>query len=274
MATCRHLPTEILPRSHSLTSANRTIKSATERIFLPGIRFFGFKLKINITSIALRSGVPYRPRRKDLKLCVSAKKSNGYYPPGLLLEKMEKPNWGVVLEFSLQPLPLLPTTRFIQTNSEVSNSNLPPSEGYTIYFHYLLFRYGEQNVRILKISYLFWKNLTYRKNWIWWLAEADSSVYRCGARAPTDWVWWGVWGRKRHLRGPQRFAHLWRDCRQQRQAGDRPESRKVEEDSKYNLRLGQLRSPMWSSVKSQLAFGSCQTRYNISSVLLYPVQAF
>ena len=118
------------------------------------------------------------------------------------------------------------------------------------------------------------KNLTYRKNWIWWLAEADSSVYRCGARAPTDWVWWGVWGRKRHLRGPQRLAHLWRDCRQQRQAGDRPESRKVEEDSKYNLRLGQLRSPMWSSVKSQLAFGSCQTRYNISSVLLYPVQAF
>ena len=30
-----------------------------------------------------------------------------------------------------------------------------------------------------------------------------------------------------------------------------------------HLRLGQLRSPMWSSVKSPLAFGSCQTRYNI-----------
>ena len=44
-----------------------------------------------------------------------------------------------------------------------------------------------------------------------------------------------------------------------------PKSRKVEGDSNlYDLRLGQRRSPMWSFVKSRSAFGSCQTRYNMS----------
>ena len=75
MATCRHLPTEILPRSHSLTSANKTIKSSTEQIFLPAKCFLrlGIANRYHKHCIAIGS-----PQRKQLKLCVTAKISKEY----------------------------------------------------------------------------------------------------------------------------------------------------------------------------------------------------